>query len=96
MNTSIKPLEDRVAIRRLAAETVSPGGIVIPDAAQEKPQEGVVIAVGPGRHEHGVRVPVDVEVGDRVVFSRYGATEVKLEGEELLVLGSKDVIAILA
>lgn len=75
-------------------EETTVSGIVIPDTAKEKPQEGEVVAVGPGRFEDGTRVPMDVKVGDRVLYSKYGGTEVKVEGEEYLVLSARDVLAI--
>jgi chaperonin GroES len=90
----IKPLEDRIVIQVLEAEQTTASGIVIPDTAKEKPQEGRVRAVGPGRYEDGARVPLDVQVGDKVLFSKYGGTEVKLAGTEYLVLSARDVLAI--
>ena len=90
----IKPLEDRIVIQVLEAEQTTASGIVIPDTAKEKPQEGRVLAVGPGRFEDGARVPLDVNVGDKVIFSKYGGTEVKLSGQEYLVLSARDVLAI--
>ncbi|MDX6253768.1 MAG: chaperonin GroES [Frankiales bacterium] len=90
----IKPLEDRIVIQVLEAEQTTASGIVIPDTAKEKPQEGRVLAVGPGRFEDGARVPLDVEVGDKVIFSKYGGTEVKLSGQEYLVLSARDVLAV--
>ena len=92
---TIKPLEDRVVVQANEAETTTASGIVIPDTAKEKPQEGTVIAVGPGRFEDGNRVPVDVKVGDTVIYSKYGGTEVKYAGEEYLVLSARDVLAII-
>ena len=95
MSVSIKPLEDRIVVRPLAAEQVTASGLVIPDTAQEKPQEAEVIAVGPGRvDDKGVRIPVDVSVGDMVIFSKYGGTELKYNNEEYLVLSARDVLAI--
>jgi chaperonin GroES len=90
----IKPLEDRIVIQVLEAEQTTASGIVIPDTAKEKPQEGRVLAVGPGRFEDGVRVPLDVQVGDKVLFSKYGGTEVKFSGVEYLVLSARDVLAV--
>ncbi|MFN2614312.1 MAG: co-chaperone GroES [Actinomycetota bacterium] len=91
---SLEPLEDRIVVRPLEEETQkTAGGIIIPDTAKEKPQEGEVVAVGPGRFEDGNRVPVDVKVGDRVIYSKYGGTEVKVEGSEYLVLSARDVLA---
>ena len=92
---SIKPLEDRIVIRQVEAEQTTASGLVIPDTAKEKPQEGEVIAVGPGRvDDNGNRIPVDVKVGDVVIYSRYGGTEVKYEGQEYQILSSRDVLAI--
>jgi chaperonin GroES len=94
---SIKPLEDRVLVKTLDAEQTTASGLVIPDTAKEKPQEGEVLAVGPGRwDEDGEnRVPLDVSVGDKVLYSKYGGTEVKYQGEEYLILSARDVLAIL-
>ncbi|WP_299300225.1 co-chaperone GroES [uncultured Brachybacterium sp.] len=96
MSVSIKPLEDRVVVKPLEAEQTTASGLVIPDTAKEKPQEGEVVAVGAGRFDdNGQRVPMDVEVGDKVVFSKYGGTELKYGGEEFLVLGARDILAII-
>jgi chaperonin GroES len=92
---AIKPLEDRIVVTINDAETTTASGIVIPDTAKEKPQEGTVLAVGPGRFEDGQRVPLDVSVGDVVLFSKYGGTEVKLGADEYLVLSARDVLAII-
>src|SRR6266496_2721425 len=93
---TIKPLEDRIVVQANEAETTTASGIVIPDTAKEKPQEGTVIAVGPGRFDdNGNRVPLDVSVGDVVLYSKYGGTEVKYSGEEYLVLSARDVLAII-
>ncbi len=95
MSISIKPLEDRIVIRQVEAEQTTASGLVIPDTAKEKPQEGEVIAVGPGRiDDNGNRVPLDVHEGDTVIYSRYGGTEVKYEGEELQILSARDILAI--
>ena len=95
MSVSIKPLEDRVLVQTLEAETTTASGLVIPDTAKEKPQEGQVIAVGPGRiDDNGNRVPLDVAVGDVVIYSKYGGTEVKYRGEEYLILSARDILAI--
>ncbi|HJV03877.1 MAG TPA: co-chaperone GroES [Actinomycetota bacterium] len=91
---SIEPLEDRVVVKPGEEEETTVSGIVIPDTAKEKPQEGEVVAVGPGRFEDGNRVPMDVKVGDRVLYSKYGGTEVKVKGEEYLVLSARDILAI--
>lgn len=91
---AIKPLEDRVVIK-IEAEQTTASGLVIPETAKEKPQEARVVAVGPGRvDEKGNRIPVDIKEGDVVVFSRYGGTEVKYQGEEYLILSARDVLAI--
>jgi len=93
--STIKPLGDRVLVQRLEAEQTTASGLVIPDTAQEKPQEGKVLAVGPGKvDDKGNRVPVDVAEGDVVVFSKYGGTEVKYDGEELLLLNANDIYAV--
>ena len=95
MSISIKPLEDRIVIRQVEAELTTASGLVIPDTAKEKPQEGEVIAVGPGRvDDNGNRIPVDVKVGDVVIYSRYGGTEVKYDGQEFQILSSRDVLAV--
>lgn len=92
---TIKPLEDRILVRPEESEETTISGIVIPDTAKEKPQEGTVLAVGPGkRSDAGDIVPMDVSEGDRVVYSKYGGTEIKLEGEDLLILSARDVLAI--
>ena len=95
MSVSIKPLEDRIVVKALEAEETTASGLVIPDTAKEKPQEGEVVAVGPGRiDDNGNRVPLDVSVGDKVIYSKYGGTEVKYAGEEYLILSARDVLAI--
>jgi chaperonin GroES len=95
VSVSIKPLEDRIVVKALEAETTTASGIVIPDRAKEKPQEGEVVAVGPGRiDDKGNRVPLDIAVGDKVIYSKYGGTEVKYSGEEYLILSARDVLAI--
>ena len=95
MSVAIKPLEDRIVIQQLEAEQVTTSGIIIPDSAKEKPQEGTVVSVGPGRiDDNGNRVPLDVTVGDVVLYSRYGGTEVKYDGVEYLVLSARDILAI--
>ena len=94
MSVSIKPLEDRVVVRQLEAEQTTASGLVIPDTAKEKPQEGEVLAVGPGRvDDNGQRIPLDVAVGDTVIYSKYGGTEVKYSGEEYLILSARDILA---
>ena len=93
---TLKPLEDRILVRPEEGEETTVSGIVIPDTAKEKPQEGTVLAVGPGkRSDTGDLIPMDVKEGDRVIYSKYGGTEIKLEGEELLILSARDVLAIL-
>ena len=96
MSVNIKPLEDRILVKPLDAEQTTASGLVIPDTAKEKPQEGEVIAVGPGRfNEDGdERIPLDISVGDKVIYSKYGGTEVKYGGEEYLILSGRDVLAI--
>ncbi|MBI3648491.1 MAG: co-chaperone GroES [Actinobacteria bacterium] len=93
-NFSLKPLEDRIVVKPSEGEEKTSSGLVIPDTAKEKPQEGSVVAVGPGRFEDGVRVPLDVAVGDKVIYSKYGGTEVKVWGEEYLILSARDVLAV--
>jgi chaperonin GroES len=93
VSVSITPLEDRVLVRPLDAEQTTASGLVIPDTAKEKPQEGEVLAVGPGRFEDGQRLPLDVAVGDKVIYSKYGGTEVKYDGEEYLILSARDLLA---
>ena len=90
----LKPLEDRIVVRPVEGEETTVSGIVIPDTAKEKPQEGEVLAVGPGRFEDGTRVPLDVSMGDRVIYSKYGGTEVTVDGEDLLILSARDVLAV--
>lgn len=91
---SLEPLEDRIVVKASESEQTTSSGIVIPDTAKEKPQEGEVVAVGPGRFDDGTRVPMDVKVGDKVIYSKYGGTEVKVSGEEYLILSARDVLAI--
>ena len=91
---SLKPLDDRVVVQVSEEEETTASGLVIPDTAKDKPTEGEVIAVGPGKFEDGTRVPMDVKVGDRVIFSKYGGTEVKVKGEEYLILSARDILAI--
>jgi chaperonin GroES len=97
VSVSIKPLEDRIVVKSLEAEQTTASGLVIPDTAKEKPQEGEVLAVGPGRwnDDGDERVPLDIKVGDKVIYSKYGGTEVKYGGEEFLILSARDVLAIL-
>jgi chaperonin GroES len=95
---NLKPLEDRIVVRPNEAETQTASGLVIPDTAKEKPQQGEVLAVGPGKRSEtsGELVAVDISAGDTVLYSKYGGTEVTVDGEELLVLNSRDVLAIVA
>jgi chaperonin GroES len=97
VSVSIKPLEDRIVVKPLDAEQTTASGLVIPDTAKEKPQEGEVLAVGPGRFddEGEKRIPLDVKVGDTVLYSKYGGTEVKYSGEEYLILSARDVLAVI-
>ncbi len=93
---NIKPLEDRIVVQANEAETTTASGIVIPDTAKEKPQEGTVLAVGPGRvDDAGKRIPLDVTVGDVVLYSKYGGTEIRYAGEDYLVLSARDVLAVI-
>jgi chaperonin GroES len=95
VSVNIKPLEDRIVVKPLDAEQSPASGLVIPDTAKEKPQEGEVLAIGPGRiDDNGNRVPLDVTVGDRVIYSKYGGTEIKHGGEEYLILSARDILAI--
>lgn len=96
MSVNIKPLEDRIVVKPLDAEQTTASGLVIPDTAKEKPQEGEVLAVGPGRwNEDGDgRIALDISVGDKVIYSKYGGTEVKYAGQEYLILSARDVLAI--
>ena len=95
MGVSLQPLEDRIVVKPSEGEEMTASGLVIPDTAKEKPQEGKVLAVGPGRiDDKGNRVPMDVAVGDVVIYSKYGGTEVKVGGDELLILSARDVLAI--
>ena len=97
MSVSIKPLEDRIVIQQVEAEQTTASGLVIPDTAKEKPQEGDVVAVGPGRiDDNGNRVPLDVNVGDKVIYSKYGGTEVKYSGQEYLILSARDILAVVS
>src|SRR5713226_9531760 len=93
MAVNLTPLHDRVVVRRIEEKESIKGGIIIPDSAKEKQQEGEVIAVGAGRREKGERVPLDVKAGDRVLFSKYSGTEIKIEDEELLILKEDEILA---
>ncbi len=98
MSVNIKPLEDRIVVKPLDAEQTTASGLVIPDTAKEKPQEGEVVAVGPGRfNEDGdERIPMDVAEGDKVIYSKYGGTEIKYGGDEFLILSARDVLAVVS
>lgn len=91
----IRPLHDRVLIRRLIEEEKTKGGIIIPDSAKEKPQEGKVVAIGTGRRDDGKLIPLDVKVGDKILFSKYSGNEVKIEGEEHLILKEEEILGVL-
>ncbi|UCF62011.1 MAG: co-chaperone GroES [Anaerolineaceae bacterium] len=96
MSLKIKPLADRMLVKPLEEEEVTPGGIVLPETAKEKPQKGEVLAVGPGaRDDEGNRIALDVSVGDKVLFAKYGGTEIKMDGDKLLILRESDILAIL-
>ncbi len=95
--TKFRPLHDRVVVKRIDAEAKTKGGIIIPDTAKEKPQEGEVVAVGPGgRDEAGKLIPIDVQPGNRVLFGKWSGTEVKLDGEELLIMKESDIMGVVA
>jgi chaperonin GroES len=93
MAVNVTPLHDRVLVRRLEEKETVKGGIIIPDTAKEKPQEGEVIAVGAGKIEKGERVPMDVKVGDRILFGKYGGSEIKVEEQEYLILREEEILA---
>ncbi|WP_398484553.1 co-chaperone GroES [Tardiphaga sp.] len=93
--TKFRPLHDRVVVKRITAEEKSKGGIIIPDSAKEKPSEGLVTAVGPGgRDEAGKLIPIDIKVGDKVLFGKWSGTEIKLDGEELLIMKESDIMGV--
>jgi chaperonin GroES len=94
MAARIKPLRDRIIVKRLAEEEKTKGGIIIPDTAKEKPQQGKVVAVGPGRREDGKVYPLDVKSGDTILFGKYSGTDIKLDGEDHLILREEDVLGI--
>jgi chaperonin GroES len=95
--TKFRPLHDRLVVRRITALEKTKGGIIIPDSAQEKPSEGEVIAVGPGgRDDAGKLIPIDIKVGDRVLFGKWSGTEVKLDGEDLIIMKESDVMGVIA
>jgi len=96
MSLKVKPLGDRLVVKPLEQEEVTPSGIVLPETAKEKPQKGEVLAVGPGgRDDSGERIPMDVSVGDTVLFAKYGGTEIKLDGDKLLILRESDILALI-
>lgn len=95
--TKFRPLHDRVVVKRITADEKTKGGIIIPDSAKEKPSEGQVIAVGPGgRDEAGKLIPIDIKVGDKVLFGKWSGTEIKLDGEELLIMKESDIMGVIA
>ena len=95
--TKFRPLHDRVLVKRIDAEEKTAGGIIIPDTAREKPQQGQIIAAGPGgRDEAGKLIPIDLRVGDKVLFGKWSGTEVKLDGEDLLIMKESDIMGVLA
>ena len=95
MATKIRPLHDRVIVKRIEEEEKSKGGIIIPDTAKEKPQEGRIVSAGSGRHEDGKIIPLDVKAGDRIMFSKYAGTEIKLNGEEHLIMREDDILGVI-
>jgi len=95
--TKFRPLHDRVVVKRITADEKTKGGIIIPDSAKEKPSEGLVTAVGPGgRDEAGKLIPIDIKVGDKVLFGKWSGTEIKLDGEELLIMKESDIMGVIA
>ena len=96
MSIKLTPLEDKIIVKQAEAQTQTASGLYIPDNAKEKPQQGEVLAVGPGRRDDkGERIPMDVKVGDKVLYSKYGGTDVHYEGEDYLIVGARDILAIL-
>jgi chaperonin GroES len=95
MATKIRPLHDRVIVKRIEEEEKTKGGIIIPDTAKEKPQEGRVVAVGPGKHDDGKVIPLGVKAGDKILFGKYSGTEIKLDGEEHLILREDDILGVI-
>ena len=95
MDTKIRPLHDRVIVKRIQEEERTKGGLIIPDTAKEKPQEGTVVAVGPGRQDDGKVLALDVKAGDRILFGKYAGTEIKLDGEEHLILREDDILGVI-
>lgn len=94
MAAKIRPLHDRVIVKRLEEEEKTPGGLIIPDTAKEKPQEGTVVAAGPGKQDDGKVISLDVKAGDRILFGKYSGTEIRLNGEEHLILREEDILGI--
>ena len=95
MSTKLDPLNDRVIVKPLQKEEMTRGGIYLPDTAKEKPQEGEIIAIGPGKmNDDGKRIPMEVNVGDRVIFTKYGGSEIKIDGVEMMILRESDILAI--
>ncbi|KAA0075294.1 co-chaperone GroES [Tardiphaga sp. 1201_B9_N1_1] len=95
--TKFRPLHDRVVVKRIVADEKTKGGIIIPDSAKEKPSEGEVVGVGPGgRDEAGKLIPIDIKVGDKVLFGKWSGTEIKLDGEELLIMKESDIMGVIA
>ena len=92
---NLKPLDDRIVVKPNEAEQTTASGLVIPDTAKEKPQQGEIVAVGPGRFDEGKRVPMDLKVGDKVLYGKYSGTEVTIDGEQLLILRESDVLAVI-
>jgi chaperonin GroES len=92
---SLRPLEDRIVVKQSEGDETTASGLFIPDTAKERPQEGEVMAAGPGRFEDGQRIPMDVNAGDKVIYSRYGGTEVKVHDQEYLILSARDVLAVI-
>jgi len=95
MSTRIRPLHDRVIVKRVQEEEKTKGGIIIPDTAKEKPQEGEVIAVGPGKQDDGKVIALDVKAGDRILFGKYSGTEIKLDGVEHLIMREEDILGVI-
>jgi chaperonin GroES len=95
MATKIRPLHDRVIVKRIEEEEKTKGGLIIPDTAKEKPQEGRVIAVGPGKQDDGKVVPLGVKAGDKILFGKYSGTEIKLDGEEHLIMKEDDILGVI-
>jgi chaperonin GroES len=95
MATKIRPLHDRVIVKRIAEEEKTKGGLIIPDTAKEKPQEGRVVAVGPGKQDDGKVIPLGVKAGDKILFGKYSGTEIKLDGEEHLIMKEDDILGVI-